>query len=339
MGTDGKFGPGTAAIVKIMKSGYGLENPSSPDITNALYAELKKDETIKESRILSFDAYSGISEAFDTGAATKSASSQPAAKKSAPSAKKQTGKAKSKLLYKKGDTGNVIIAINRIIGPYTPDEKNYTDNTVSRVKDFQKLNGIYVDGTSGEDTLTALYNTRPNATEKAKLNDEKARPGEWPYKTLAELLGLTYVPGPNVPTVKTYTDEDLLGETSGLSSFINTILPAAKYAAFIGLPIGGALVATTIDALKDRRTGVKGVVDALDGYVKEVDLSYVLTICKALKGAKMKDGTSALERFKELYRLDENGDTLLGDVKGVGTATFSVKGDLVKAELIKLLGG
>lgn len=332
MGTDGKFGPGTAAIVKIMKSGYGLENPSSPDITNELYAELKKDEAIKESRILSFGAYSGISEAFNIEAATKTASDQPAAKKSKYDPSKEAGPAKPKLLFKKGDTGNVVVAINRIVGQ-TADEENYTNDTVERVKAFQKLNGKHVDGLAGEDTLRGLYDTRNGAETPNKLNDPKAPRGQAAYKILADLLKEKYAAKEG-----TLTDNDLLGETSGLSSFINTILPAAKYAAFIpviGIPT--AVIGTTIDALKERRTGVKGVVDAIDGFVKESDLLYVLTILQALKDKKMKDGTSAIERFKKLYKMDE-GEDLAEDVESVGTNTMSVKGDLIKEAILKLLG-
>jgi peptidoglycan hydrolase-like protein with peptidoglycan-binding domain len=336
MGTDGKFGPGTAAIVKIMKSGYGLENPSSPDITNELYAELKKDEAIKESRILTFDAYSGISEAFNIEAATKTASSQPAAKKSKYDPSKEAGPAKPKLLYKKGDTGNVVVAINRIVGQ-TADEKNYTDDTVERVKAFQKLNGKHVDGLAGEDTLRGLYDTRNGAETPNKLNDPKAPRGQAAYKILADLLKEKYTAKAN-ETGGILTDSDLLGETSGLSSFINTILPAAKYVAFIGIPgISTAIIGTAIDALKERRTGVKGVVDAIDGFVKESDLLYVLTVLQALKGKKMKDGTSAIERFKKLYKMDE-GEDLVEDIESVGTKTMSVKGDLIKEEILKLLG-
>jgi hypothetical protein len=336
MGTDGKFGPGTAAIVKIMKSGYGLENPSSPDITNELYAELKKDEAIKESRILTFDAYSGISEAFNIEAATKTASSQPAAKKSKYDPSKEAGPAKPKLLYKKGDTGNVVVAINRIVGQ-TADEKNYTDDTVERVKAFQKLNGKHVDGLAGEDTLRGLYDTRNGAETPNKLNDPKAPRGQAAYKILADLLKEKYTAKAN-ETEGILTDSDLLGETSGLSSFINTILPAAKYVAFIGIPgISTAIIGTAIDALKERRTGVKGVVDAIDGFVKESDLLYVLTVLQALKGKKMKDGTSAIERFKKLYKMDE-GEDLVEDIESVGTKTMSVKGDLIKEEILKLLG-
>ena len=340
MGTDGKFGRSTAEIVKVMKSGYGLENPSSPDITNELYAELKKDEAIKESRILSFDAYSGISEAFDVQAAVKASSSNQAAKKSKYDPSKEAGPAKVKLLYKKGDTGNVVVAINRIVGQ-TADEKNYTDDTVERVKAFQKLNGKHVDGLAGEDTLRGLYDTRNGAETPNKLNDPKAPRGQWAYKILADLLKEKYTAKAN-ETEGTLTDDDILGETSGLSSFINTILPAAKYAAFLGFPLRAAVAATAIDALKDRRNGVKGVVDALDGWVKESDLAYVLTILKALSGKKMKDGKPAIKRFQELYAMDEKpwiggAETLAGEVESVGTKTMSVKGDTMKEEILKLL--
>jgi hypothetical protein len=319
-----------------MKSGYDLENPNSPDLTNALFAELRKDEVIKESRILTFDAYSGISEAFNIEAATKTASSQPAAKKFKYDPSKEAGPAKPKLLYKKGDTGNVVVAINRIVGQ-TADEKNYTDDTVERVKAFQKLNGKHVDGLAGEDTLRGLYDTRNGAETPNKLNDPKAPRGQAAYKILADLLKEKYTAKAN-ETEGILTDSDLLGETSGLSSFINTILPAAKYVAFIGIPgISTAIIGTAIDALKERRTGVKGVVDAIDGFVKESDLLYVLTVLQALKGKKMKDGTSAIERFKKLYKMDE-GEDLVEDIESVGTKTMSVKGDLIKEEILKLLG-
>jgi len=343
MGTEGKFGPATAAMVKIMKSGYGLDNPSSPDITNELYAELKKDEAIKESRILSFDAYAGIFEGFDVQAATKTASSQ---KSSTGGGKAKTGKTspgKSRFLYRKGEREKEagVVAINRIVGQIA-NELSYTDDTEKRVKDFQKLNGLHVDGMAGEDTLRALYDTRNGAPNPKKLNDQKAPRGKWAYTALAKILGEEYVPKANEEEV-TLKDTDILGETSGFSSFINTILPAAKYAAFIGLAgIPAAIVGTTINALKDRRNGVKGVVDALDGYVDTSDLLYVLTVLKGLAGKKMKDGTPAIKRFQQLYAMDEkpwigDAETLAGEVESVGTRTLNVNADLAKEEILKLL--
>lgn len=187
MGSDGKFGPATAEMVKILKSGYNLENPSSSDITNELLAELRKDEVIGESRILSFNTYSRIFEAFDVEAAVKASSARKSSSVGGEKAKSTKSGSSKKLLYKKGDTGNVVIAINRIVGQ-TADEKNYTDDTVARVLQFQKLNNLYKDGIAGEDTLTGLYDTREAAPNQLKLNDPKAPRGETAYKILAELL-------------------------------------------------------------------------------------------------------------------------------------------------------
>jgi peptidoglycan hydrolase-like protein with peptidoglycan-binding domain len=198
MGTSGKFGPSTAEMVKILKSGYGLPDSDSPDITGTLFAELKKDEEIKESRILSFEGFYGINEAFDVKAATQTASKSSSGS-SGGGKKKGKGKShkiaykKLRLLYKKGDEGSPVVAINRIVGQ-TSDEKNYTEDTMERVKDFQKLNGLYKDGVAGEDTLTALFNTRGayKAEPKPKLNDEKAPRGPWAYQMIAKILGETY---------------------------------------------------------------------------------------------------------------------------------------------------
>ena len=339
MGNDGKYGKGTKEMVAIVKSGFGLKDISGDTITQELIKELEKQTALKESRIYSFSQFSDpILEDFDVAKAQDTAKQvAPVKKSTTSSSSKETGSGKKKLLFKKGDSGNEVIAINRIVGQ-TSDEKNYTDDTVQRVKDFQQANKLYVDGVAGEDTIKKLYNTRDGADPKSVLNDQKAPRGKWAYEILAKLLSEVYTPQAE-KTDKPFDDTDLLGETDGLSSFINTILPAAKYAAFVSPALWApAIFLTAADAFKDRRTGVKGVVDALDGFVKESDLAYVYTILKALKGKKMKDGKDAITRFKELYKLDENGDDLVEDIKGVGTKTFSVKGDLLKEEVLKLLG-
>ena len=200
MGSDGKYGSGTKTMVNIVKSGFDLKDTSGDTITSEVIKELEKQEALKESRVYSFNYYVGLSlnEAFDTAKATA------AAKASAPKATGSGGAgvavkrgvvypAKKRLLFKKGDTGNIVIAINRIVGQ-TSDEKSYTDETVKKVKDFQDLNKLFVDGVCGEDTLTALYNTRDAFTgsPKPKLNDENAPRGPWSYARLADLLGQVY---------------------------------------------------------------------------------------------------------------------------------------------------
>ena len=338
MGTDGKYGPATKQMVQIVKSGFDLKDTSGEKITSEVIKELEKQSALTESRIYSFGQFSDyLLEDFNIEKATMVAKSfTPSPVRSGQSRKSSS--AEPKFLFKKGSTGNVVIAINRIVGQ-TEDERNYTDETVQRVKDFQKLNNLYVDGIAGEDTINKLYSTRLGAEPQSKLNDPKAPRGQWAYKTLADLLKETYVPSTPKTSDVVFTDDDLLGEADALSSFINTILPAAKYAAFINpaLWIPAAFM-TAADLFKDRRTGVKGVVDALDGYVKESDLAYVYTVLKALVGKKMKDGKPAIQRFKELYKADENGDDLASDVNSVGTKTFSTKGTLIKEEILKLLG-
>jgi hypothetical protein len=81
MGTDGKFGPNTRDIVKILKKGFGLSD-SSGDITKELVDEIQiQADTIKESdntRIFKFSDFVNISEAaFDLTAAVDTAKSLP----------------------------------------------------------------------------------------------------------------------------------------------------------------------------------------------------------------------------------------------------------------------
>ena len=121
------------------------------------------------------------------------------------------------------------------------------------------------------------------------------------------------------------TDDDLLQGSEGWKSAWQALLSVTG-------PFGWI-----VKEISDRRPYVKGVVDALDNYVTEEDIAYVLSVMKSLKGKKMKDGKSAIERFKELYKKDERGDDLLRDVKGVGTLTFGTKAELAKEELEKLL--
>ena len=81
MGTDGKFGPNTRDIVKILKRGFGLSD-SSGDITKELVDEIQiQADTIKESdssRIFKFSDFVNISEAaFDLTVALDTAKSLP----------------------------------------------------------------------------------------------------------------------------------------------------------------------------------------------------------------------------------------------------------------------
>ena len=81
MGTDGKFGPNTRDIVKILKKGFDLQD-SSGDITKELVDEIQiQADTIKESnnsRIFKFSDFLNISEAaFNLTAAVDTAKALP----------------------------------------------------------------------------------------------------------------------------------------------------------------------------------------------------------------------------------------------------------------------
>ncbi|MDB4335427.1 hypothetical protein N9994_00025 [bacterium] len=96
-------------------------------------------------------------------------------------------------------------------------------------------------------------------------------------------------------------------------------LPVAAVAAAYG-----GLVA---DTFMDRRKGVKGLVDALDGWVDNEDLAFVLTQLTFFKDKKYQDPVSgklipAITKIKELYQEDEGSD-LIADIESVGTKTLS----------------
>lgn len=100
MGTDGKFGPNTRDIVKILKKGFDLQD-SSGDITKELVDEIQiQADTIKESnnsRIFKFSDFVNISEAaFDLTVAVDTAKSLPTYKPtSSPKAASTSSSAKS----------------------------------------------------------------------------------------------------------------------------------------------------------------------------------------------------------------------------------------------------
>ena len=171
MGVDGKFGTGTAEMVKIIKSGYGLENPSSSDLTNELYAELKKDEVIKESesRILSFHGYVRLNEDFnvsaalDTAKSLRSTSSAVAKSKSASGTKKA---ASAKAPEKTTEDFNTLADDKKWEWLSTYDfVKNDSEGQVSKAEAPSEYNGQklrrvfykYTSSSQGDPVVTVLY--------------------------------------------------------------------------------------------------------------------------------------------------------------------------------------
>lgn len=291
MGLDGKFGPATAEIVKIMKSGYGLENPSSPDITNELYAELKKDEVIKESRILSFSVYSGVSEAFDVQAAVSAAKSS-----SDSTNKKYTGPSKQKTsssvkMFKQGDKGPEVTAIQNVTGAKVSggDEgKNQLFGPITKqaVIDWQKANGFTgkdADGIVGPATIKKMA--------------EMKNLGTWTASVISKLAG------------------------SEVKAFVK---PKET--------VSDSSIQTDVDTL----------VDDLDGIVTSSNLNSILSIVKKYVGKNAladddKTAVEAIPRLMLLYKRDEDGDTLYGDVESVGLKTLDSSAEKTKKAILNLL--
>jgi hypothetical protein len=105
MGTDGKFGPNTRDIVKILKKGFGLTDASG-DITKELVDEIQiQADTIKESdnsRIFKFSDFVNISEAaFNLTAAVDTAKELPTYKPASTGSGASSSKTAAKAEVKK----------------------------------------------------------------------------------------------------------------------------------------------------------------------------------------------------------------------------------------------
>jgi hypothetical protein len=91
--------------------------------------------------------------------------------------------------------------------------------------------------------------------------------------------------------------------------------------------------------LAGRRNGVKGAVDALDGFVDLEDLTYVLTVIKSLDGKCYYDDVDdakipAIEKFLQLYNEDEDED-LEAEVEGVGIRTLPTGASDIKRAITR----
>jgi hypothetical protein len=130
------------------------------------------------------------------------------------------------------------------------------------------------------------------------------------------------------------SDTDLVGDTNKIRGYFQTISDT-------GLNIFDLAGVNMTNLVLGRRTGVKGVVDALDGFVDSQDLLYVLTVIKTLEGKCYFDDVnnvkvSAINRFLELYQEDE-GEDLIDEVNGVGTRTLPTGTDKIKQQIVKLI--
>lgn len=130
------------------------------------------------------------------------------------------------------------------------------------------------------------------------------------------------------------TDMDLLGQTSLLRQYFQFVQDFDAIYSPLGINIPNLVAG--------KRVGVKGVVDALDGWVNAEDLAYTLQILKGLDGKCYLDPVggkqiSATERFLQLYSEDEGGDDLKSDVQSVGTKTLPTGTEQIKQLILKTI--
>jgi hypothetical protein len=198
MGTDGKFGPNTRDIVKILKKGFGLTD-SSGDITKELVDEIQiQADTIKESnndRIFKFSDFVNISEAaFNLTAAVDTAKALPTYKVASGSSKaaatsspaKSAAKTEVKAAEVKPDASLKQVLTNSEIQNIaknlidasnggTDEAKFLTEiEKLKAKKDFQILNSL-------------LYRSTMAGNDYSKLKEMGLNFAS-PYKNLQEMI-------------------------------------------------------------------------------------------------------------------------------------------------------
>jgi hypothetical protein len=129
----------------------------------------------------------------------------------------------------------------------------------------------------------------------------------------------------------TLTDSDLLGNTNLLWQYAQTAADFSIVAIHNVIP--GLNPSQIIN-----RGGVKGIVDALDGWVDAEDLATVLLTIKGLEGKCYFDEVDnkkipAVERFLQLY-LEDEGEDLEADVESVGLSTLPTGSADLKRKII-----
>lgn len=156
-------------------------------------------------------------------------------------------------------------------------------------------------------------------------------------KEVLEQYSFREIKNPNL-----VTDQDLMGDTGRLRSFFQM---TSDFSGLLsGLPNLWDMVGFNYtNAFAGRRIGVKGVVDALDGWVDEEDLGYILAVIASLNGKCYLDDTAtpptkvpAINRFLELYQEDE-GEDLVSEIQGVGTKTLRTGTEKIKTKIINLI--
>jgi hypothetical protein len=145
------------------------------------------------------------------------------------------------------------------------------------------------------------------------------------------------------PKLTVVTDKDLMGETGIMWNLMKSSVPMiVSLVTPFSIPLKILSLGASALMKVSNRSGVKGVVDALDGFVTADDLAYVLTTIKSLNGKVYYDeeigqNIPATKRFLELYSEDEGGDSLIADVQSVGTRTLPTGSEKLKSVIVKTI--
>lgn len=182
MGTDGKFGPNTRDIVKILKAGFDISDKSG-DITKELVDEIQiQADTIKESgnsKIFSFDSFNILNEAaFDISKAVSMASSL---QRSAPLKSKPSGTSKGtsgdperdRMMQDWEEKSKARKALEDVRSP--EDKKRWkflTDIKVPAWKNFGSVTIFKSKGSKIDDGVRVLWKSKA-VGDKRELNAEK----------------------------------------------------------------------------------------------------------------------------------------------------------------------
>ena len=305
MGTDGKFGPNTRDIVKVLKKGFGLTDTSG-DITKELVDEIQiQADTIKESvntRIFKFSDFINLSEAaFDSSVAIEYAKSLPTYKptsSSRTSGYSPRSSSGSSILFKEGSKGPEVAAIQNAVGAKDLGTEEYENQTFGpktkeAVMAWQKANGLKDDGIVGIGTIKKMA--------------EIKNLGKWTASMISKLAGS------EVKTAEVKTTE-----------------------------VKSTGAETPIIQDSDIQKDVDTLVDDLDGVVDSDNLNSILEIIKKYVdkralGDDDKTVVEAIPRLMLLYKRDEDGNTLYDDIESVGLKTLPSSAAKTKKNIINLV--
>lgn len=141
-------------------------------------------------------------------------------------------------------------------------------------------------------------------------------------------------------TIKHDDNKDMVTLEYQIGTDGKPIKTSVKLAAVAAAPAAAAAAKTYTD--EELKPTVDILVDDLDGIVTIANLNSIKTNLTKYVGqfGLADDDTTkvtAIGRILTLYKRDESGDTLTGDIASVGTATLGVDAEKLKTQLATLL--